>query len=105
MKIGWYFPSPRIYKLSQRFFSLPYNYDYFLASVWIRCLQLVPELNKRGISSVFNEQKANCDIAIFLRDFSPQIQETIRYQRANGARIAIDLCVNPFDVTGLLMGT
>ena len=102
MRIGWYFPLPRIYRVSQRFFSLPYNYDYFLASVWIRCLQLVPELQKLGISSIFNEKTANCDIAIFLRDFSSPIQDTIRYQRANGARIAIDLCVNPFDVTGVI---
>ena len=102
MKIGWYFPLPRIYRVSQRFFSLPYNYDYCLASVWIRCLQLVPELEKLGISSIFNEKTANCDIAIFLRDFSSPIQDTIRYQRANGARIAIDLCINPFDVTGVI---
>lgn len=48
------------------------------------------------------KKTADCDIAIFLRDFSTPIQDTIQYQRANGARIAIDLCVNPFDVTGVV---
>jgi hypothetical protein len=102
MKIGWYFPLPHIYRISRPFFSLPYNYDYFLPSTWIRCLQLIPELEKLGITSILNKKKANCDIAIFLRDFSPPVQDVIQYQRANGARIAIDLCTNPFDVTGVI---
>lgn len=102
MKIGWYFPLPLIYRISRPFFSLPYNYDYVLPSTWIRCLQLIPELDKLGISSVFNEKKANCDIAIFLRDFSPMVRKIMQYQRANGARVAIDLCTNPFDVTGVI---
>jgi len=67
---------------------------------WV--VQIYWTTSKLGISSIFNEKTANCDIAIFLRDFSSPIQDAIQYQRANGARIAIDLCVNPFDVTGVI---
>jgi hypothetical protein len=104
MKIGWFFPSPLLHRLANKILLPYYNFDSFLPSVWIRCLQLIPELDKLGISSFFNQRKIDCDIAIFLRDFSTPIQAIINYQRANGAKIAIDLCTNPFDVTGLLMG-
>jgi len=104
VKIGWFFPSPLLHKLTNKIYLPYYNYDSFMPSVWIRCLQLIPELDKLGISSFFNQRKIDCDIAIFLRDFSTPMQNIIEYQRTNGAKIAIDLCTNPFDVTGLLMG-
>ena len=104
VKIGWFFPSPLLHRLTNNSFPSYYNYNSFLPSVWIRCLQLIPELDKLGISSFFNQRRIDCDIAIFLRDFSTPTQNIIEYQRANGAKIAIDLCTNPFDVTGLLMG-
>lgn len=106
MKIGWFFPSSLRHRLTKVGFPSyrNYNYDSVLPSVWIRCLQLIPELNKFGISSYFNQRKIDCDIAIFLRDFSAPIQNIIEYQRNNGAKVAIDLCTNPFDVTGFLIG-
>jgi len=106
VKIGWFFPLPLRHRLTNIGFPsyCNYNYDSVLPSVWIRCLQLIPELDKLGISSSFNQRKIDCDIAIFLRDFSTPIQNVIEYQRTNGAKVAIDLCTNPFDVTGFLIG-
>ena len=89
----------------RRMFGLnPYNYDRHLASVWIRCLQLIPYLKSQGIDSLINDKHTKADIAIFLRRYDRVDFELLKEQKNKGSKIIIDLCVNFFDITGLFIG-
>ena len=72
MKISWFIPPNRINRyipdlLSKRIKLGYYNYDRVLASVWLRCLQLIPYLEEQGILCRINDFSANSDISIFVR--------------------------------------
>lgn len=92
MKINWFIP------VNHR------NYNNMPASIWIRCLQIIPYLNEIGIKSQVNSPNNKADIAVFVRWQDEQALGIIKKQRQLGAKIIFDLCVNYFDVTGLFVG-
>lgn len=80
------------------------DYDRMPASVWIRCLQLIPYLEERGVHCTVNKPGVEADIAVFVRWQDEQAYQLARQQKQKGQRIVFDLCVNFFDETGLFEG-
>jgi hypothetical protein len=80
------------------------NYNKMSASIWIRCLQLLPYLEDKGIRCKVNKPDAEADIAVFVRWQDESALEIAQRQKKQGRRIAFDLCVNYFDETGLFEG-
>jgi nuclear transport factor 2 (NTF2) superfamily protein len=74
------------------------------ASVWIRCLQLIPYLKKHGVVSTVNNPNTDEDVAIFVRWQDKQAYKLAKNKKKKGQRIIFDLCVNYFDETGLFHG-
>lgn len=80
------------------------DYDRMPASVWIRCLQLLPYLERHGVRSLVNDAHHRADVAVFVRSQDAAALARARAARAAGARVVVDLCVNYFDETGLMPG-
>lgn len=80
------------------------NVDRMPASVWIRCLQLLPYLERHGIRSVFDERPGVADVMIFVRRQDDAARALACSARGWGARVVVDFCVNYFDDTGLTPG-
>jgi hypothetical protein len=90
MKISFFIPET---------YNLPiigYNYAKMPASAWIRCLQLIPYLEKAGVSVLVNKVNANCDTAIFLRRWSEKDYLIAKQLKENGTKIVLDTPVNYF---------
>jgi glycosyltransferase involved in cell wall biosynthesis len=80
------------------------DFDRMPASVWIRCLQLLPHLERHGVRSVVNEPRVPADVAVFVRSQDARALAAARAAKARGARVVVDLCVNYLDETGLMPG-
>jgi hypothetical protein len=80
------------------------NYDRMPASVWIRCFQLIPYLERLGIRSTVNEGLASADVTVFVRMQDESASRLATEARRRGSKVAFDLCVNYFDETGMLEG-
>ena len=80
------------------------NYDRMPASVWIRCFQLIPYLERLGIRSTVNEGLASADVCVFVRMQDESASRLAAEAKQRGAKVALDLCVNYFDETGMLEG-
>jgi len=78
--------------------------DRMPASVWIRCLQLLPYLERHGVRSVINDTRTAADVAVFVRSQDAGALAAARAAKANGTRVVVDLCVNYLDETGLMPG-
>lgn len=78
------------------------NFDRMPASVWIRCLQLIPYLEERGIRCTVNAGLAGADVCVLVRMQDDMAYRIAREARQQGRRVVFDLCVNYFDATGLL---
>jgi hypothetical protein len=91
-RIGWHAPL-----VSRRYERMP-------ASVWIRCLQIIPYLAKSDISSTLNKPRRWADVAIFLRWQNGEAAALARKLKAGGQKIVFDLCVNYFDTAGIFDG-
>ena len=91
-KIAWFIP------VKHR------NYNAMAASIWIRCLQLIPYLEEKGIRCKVNKPGAVADIAVFVRWQDDAALEMAQSQKRQGRRIVFDLCVNYFDETELFEG-
>jgi hypothetical protein len=78
--------------------------DRMPASVWIRCLQLLPYLERHGVRSVINDTRAAADVAIFVRSQDARALAAARAAKGRGTRVVVDLCVNYLDETGLMPG-
>ncbi len=87
VKVNWFIP------VNHR------DYNRMSASVWIRCLQLLPYLEQHGITSTVNELETDIDIAMFVRFQNDTAYQTAVQQKSNGRKIIFDLCVNYFDET------
>lgn len=77
------------------------KYNNMAASVWIRCLQLLPYLEERGVQCKVNDPNAEADISVFVRWQDDRAYEMAQRQKTKGQGIIFDLCVNYFDETGL----
>ena len=80
------------------------KYNNMAASVWIRCLQLLPYLEERGVQCKVNDPNAEADISVFVRWQDDRAYEMAQRQKTKGRGIIFDLCVNYFDETGLFEG-
>ena len=73
------------------------DYNRMPASVWIRCLQLLPYLEERGIRSSINSRDYDADVNVFVRSQSRGAYRLARKLSRRGQRVVVDLCVNYFD--------
>jgi len=80
------------------------NYDRMPASVWIRCFQLIPYLERLGIRSTVNDVRGKADVSVFVRMQDETAYRLAAEAKARGTKVALDLCVNYFDETGMLDG-
>jgi hypothetical protein len=78
--------------------SLDYNKN--LASTWIRCLQLIPYLEKEKIYSHINSFHEDADVAIFVRYQNKEALDLAKKCKSKGQKIIADFCVNYLDVSG-----
>ncbi|MCK4785464.1 MAG: glycosyltransferase, partial [Desulfobacteraceae bacterium] len=92
MRVAWFIP------VNHR------NYNRMPASIWIRCLQLLPYLEEQGIKCQVNAYDKRADIAVFVRWQDERALRILQRQRNMGAKIIFDLCVNYFDVAGWFEG-
>lgn len=79
--------------------------DKVYASVWIRCLQLIPYLSDLGFRSHLNDLETNAPVAVFVRKMDDESVEAAKKLKQRGIKVVFDLCVNyldPCSVTGLL---
>jgi glycosyltransferase involved in cell wall biosynthesis len=77
------------------------DFNRMPASVWNRCLQMLPYLERLGVRCLVNDRKTRADVAAFVRWQDHAAAEVAREAKARGTRVVFDLCVNYFDVTGL----
>jgi len=73
------------------------NYNRMPASVWIRCLQMLPYLKGWGIRSTVNLPDEQPDVHVVIRQQDDAAYHLARQQKERGARIVFDLVVNYFD--------
>ena len=73
------------------------DYDRMPASVWIRCLQLLPYLEKLGVRCHVNAAPGHSDLTVFVRSQNAMALEAARECRERGQSVVLDLCVNYFD--------
>ena len=74
------------------------------ASMWIRCLQLIPYLEEKGIRCTVNDPGEDVDINVFVRWQDRRAFELARDRHSRGQKVVFDLVVNYFDpaeVSGL----
>lgn len=73
------------------------DYDRMPASVWIRCLQLLPYLEERGVESRVNAPDWSADISVLVRCQNRAAYDQALQLKDRGQRIIFDLAVNYFD--------
>jgi len=109
MKITWFIPPNQINRYIPDSISKVlrfgyYNFDQVSASVWLRCLQLIPYLEKRGIRCKINDFSAQSDISIFVRWQDDEAYRRLQEQKDRKKIIIFDQCVNYFDVSRTILG-
>jgi len=70
------------------------DFNDVLASVWIRCLQLIPRLETMGFRCTLNDTAAAADVCVFVRTQDAQAQALATACKRRGARVVFDLCVD-----------
>ncbi len=70
------------------------NFNEVLASVWIRCLQLIPRLEAMGFGCTLNDTAAAADVCVFVRSQDAHAQALATACKRQGARVVFDLCVD-----------
>lgn len=86
IRIAWFAPD-----------VVPGDFNRTGSAQWIRCLQLLPHLEERGIASTLNDPDADADISVLVRGQGAAAQALAAARKARGDRIVFDLCVNYFD--------
>ncbi len=89
MRINWFLPVNHT------------NYNRMSASVWIRCLQVIPYLERQGIHSTVNQLDAKADIHLFVRRQDDEAYLLAERAKAQGCCVIFDLVVNYFDKAAL----
>ncbi|MSR78245.1 MAG: hypothetical protein EXS63_08505 [Candidatus Omnitrophica bacterium] len=91
INISWFIPETRMFPQWQKF-----DYNRVLPSVWIRCLQLIPQLEKLGIQSSVNEGSSKSQIAVFVRCFDERNMKRLKLLKSKQIRVFVDTPVNYF---------
>ncbi|MSR77610.1 MAG: hypothetical protein EXS63_05225 [Candidatus Omnitrophica bacterium] len=89
--ISWFIPETRRFPRWQKF-----DYNRVLPSVWIRCLQFIPYLERQGISCRLNQEFVGTQAAIFLRCFDAPSLARMRKLKQRGLKVFVDTPVNYF---------
>lgn len=92
MKILWMIPEYPNYQ----------DYNRVLASVWIRCLQLLLPLKRLGHESIINKPSAKADIAIFFRIQDRNAQSIMEEMKKKGTKTIFNVVVNYYERVGNL---
>lgn len=92
MKVNWLIPT------QER------NYNHVLASIWIRCLQLIPFLEQLGVECVINEPFSDAPIYYFVRWQNDEAYQIASQAKRRGKKIIFDLVVNYFDESHATLG-
>lgn len=92
MKVNWFIPVHHT------------NYNRMPASVWIRCLQMLPYLAKLGVKSAVNQPDRRADVAVFIRHQTAETGRLMRQQKEQGAKVVFDLVVNYLEPSGPVAG-
>lgn len=95
-QVSWFVP-----KIKKMPWQKSYDYNKMPASTWIRCLQLIPYLDKLGIKSEINKFSIGTQIAVFLRRWNKEDQTTARNLKIKGVKIILDTPVNYFSKQNL----
>lgn len=77
------------------------NYDKVLASQWIRCLQLMPYLEKMGVKCELNTSGESADVVVFTRWQGKKALEKAKYLKSLGKKLVFDLVVDYFPREGV----
>ena len=85
LKINWFMP------VAHR------DFNRMSASIWIRCLQLIPYFEARGVQCVVNDPGPGVDVNVFVRSQDKRAYDLARYWKDKGQKIVFDLVVNYFD--------
>ncbi|MBF0290230.1 MAG: glycosyltransferase [SAR324 cluster bacterium] len=109
IKINWFIPPNHVNRFIPDWLAKPaklgyHNYDQVSASVWLRCLQLIPYLEKKGVRCRVNDFSASADISVFVRWQNDQAYDCLQQRKDKGEIIIFDQCVNYLDVTGTFPG-
>jgi hypothetical protein len=88
--LGWFIPFQRSYK----------DYNRVIASVWIRCLEMIEPLRVKGYLSTINQPWAPMDIAIFHRVQGFWAQQLHRLLRLRGVKTIFSVVVNYYEREG-----
>jgi hypothetical protein len=77
----------------------PHSNDFnnVMASLWIRCLQLLPYFQELGVETRVNDPEFEADIVIFQRVQGDEFAKQMVEERSRGAHLVFDLCVNCLD--------
>ena len=101
MKVTWYskgFRRSKLSKIKSYFSRHKHDYDGLTASKWIRCLQVIPYLEKSNIECCIDDGSSlETDIAVITRWQDARAYELIRKLRQENVKIIFDVCVNYFD--------
>ena len=90
LRLGWFIPWHRTLK----------DYNRVLASVWIRCLELIGPLQELGYKSTINQPWAPMDIAIFVRIQGPWAQRLQRFLQRRRVKTVYSAVVNYYQYQG-----
>lgn len=77
------------------------NFNAMPASIWIRCLQMIPYLEKMGVRCTVNDPEADADVCVFVRWQDDTAYALAEKMKRRGIPVIFDLCVNYFKETGL----
>lgn len=77
------------------------DYNRMPASVWIRCLQLIPYLEELGVRSEINSSESDAPVVVFVRNQSDDSYRLAERFKSAGKKVIFDLCVNYFDPSEL----
>lgn len=80
------------------------NFNDMPASIWIRCLQMIPYLEELGVSSRINDSERTADLCIFVRWQDKRAFSLAEKMKKKKVPIIFDLCTNYFDETALFHG-
>lgn len=90
IRLGWFIPLHRTLK----------DYNRVMASIWIRCLEMVGPLQTMGYESVINQPWAPLDIAVFLRIQGFWGQQLQRFLQWRGVKTVFSVVVNYYEREG-----
>lgn len=73
------------------------DFNRMSASVWLRCLQLIPYFREAGVNCSVNDFDSGADLSVFVRCQNEEALEAAKRFKSKGHRTVLDMVVNYFD--------